>query len=989
MKQMQKSFAKLNHLNGCSPLLLTFFFMFSVVGFSYTTLGYEVEFEGTIFQLAPFTQADKDKILNALDSLEIRVRDLVSQLDKNIPVIESTGVCDEIILAARLKMLREILIAMGAELASSKVLEFYRDDLGDGVEARSNDLPLFDPYITLGDDFTPIRKRWDNLSDVGLVGLLGHEVFHLAGDNYLSANDPFDRETLDEDTPYGPLFNAHNIDNLFDGTAEIDNWSLINFHEKQAWMDAPGEFDGLCDSFSPPTPGRSIGCFTDSLNKTIVVDSLSVIVDDTDDIITLPEAILMANARAGLDQIGFDPKVAGGTIKASGLSWLISESVVIEGAETTVDGNEFRVSGVGIEASFHFIHLTHTSTPPIPVLSGIRATPTGPASPGTKPNKICIQHSTIVDKSGVGVSNTFGDINVDSSLFRANKMGGILGSATIDVRASEFLEHDSVAVMNTAATFPALTTITGTTMRDNIGGVMVFPASTVPAGSVTSVSDSEITVTQSGISPKFTLHGIFSREADVLIDGVLISGHHLAGTAAPGAGVFVDSRTPEHTAMVRYSRILDNVKSNLDLDGSPSSNSGGPSGGGGIFSGMPLLVKKSVISGNSSKASSTGGEGRGGGGINFDGDGLLTIEDSEISHNATDHDGGGINLTSGTVFRMTNSTVTLNESEKGGSALYATAPASATLINNTIYLNNTNSSGGPLGDLAVALLGSSGSYLLANNIIYGNTNDGTSMSQDLAVTGAYSGGFNLVGGYAVGTTPNSSDLSDVDPALGSFTTTGSRTGYYRPSPGSPAVNAGDNASASSFEFDQIDATRIMGGMVDIGSIESAGPSASPPVENLTVTEALDDNFNQRLDDDEIKTAIQLWIMGAPVPGSGEVIDDVMMQSLIQLWISGESLGTTNVLASAVRPLHIQLTHQAQRFTLKVMGQGVTEMRLEVFDLSGHRVLNQTQTGGSLRFLPQSASGQRWANGIYLYAVAVQKIDGTWTRMSLKKLAVIH
>jgi hypothetical protein len=53
--------------------------------------------------------------------------------------------------------------------------------------------------------------------------------------------------------------------------------------------------------------------------------------------------------------------------------------------------------------------------------------------------------------------------------------------------------------------------------------------------------------------------------------------------------------------------------------------------------------------------------------------------------------------------------------------------------------------------------------------------------------------------------------------------------------------------------------------------------------------ALDANGNLRLDDGEILSAIEFWILGQLVPGSGMVLSDAMILRLIQIWILGETI----------------------------------------------------------------------------------------------------
>lgn len=70
------------------------------------------------------------------------------------------------------------------------------------------------------------------------------------------------------------------------------------------------------------------------------------------------------------------------------------------------------------------------------------------------------------------------------------------------------------------------------------------------------------------------------------------------------------------------------------------------------------------------------------------------------------------------------------------------------------------------------------------------------------------------------------------------------------------------------------------------TVRTAVPEPKQP---LTIAQALDVNNNERLDDDEILTAIQLWISGVIVPGTDQTISDSIILELIQLWISGGSI----------------------------------------------------------------------------------------------------
>jgi hypothetical protein len=57
----------------------------------------------------------------------------------------------------------------------------------------------------------------------------------------------------------------------------------------------------------------------------------------------------------------------------------------------------------------------------------------------------------------------------------------------------------------------------------------------------------------------------------------------------------------------------------------------------------------------------------------------------------------------------------------------------------------------------------------------------------------------------------------------------------------------------------------------------------------TIEEKININGNERIDDDEILFAVELWIEGVPIPGTSLVIDDTAILRLIDLWITGAEI----------------------------------------------------------------------------------------------------
>jgi len=64
------------------------------------------------------------------------------------------------------------------------------------------------------------------------------------------------------------------------------------------------------------------------------------------------------------------------------------------------------------------------------------------------------------------------------------------------------------------------------------------------------------------------------------------------------------------------------------------------------------------------------------------------------------------------------------------------------------------------------------------------------------------------------------------------------------------------------------------------------PPTPPPPAGLTIEDVIDANGNGFIDDNEILKAIEYWIMGTQVPGTGQAINDLKILDLLRLWITG-------------------------------------------------------------------------------------------------------
>ncbi len=209
-----------------------------------------------------------------------------------------------------------------------------------------------------------------------------------------------------------------------------------------------------------------------------------------------------------------------------------------------------------------------------------------------------------------------------------------------------------------------------------------------------------------------------------------------------------------------------------------STLSGNTSGfGGGIYNEQlgTATVSNSTLSGNS---------GVEGGGI--DNSGMLTVSNSTLSGNSAsgDYNANGGGISNGGTLTVSNCTLSLN---------------SATSNNNFLFF------GGGIGNGGL-------STLALNNAIVANTPSGG----DVTNFGDLTGSHNLIEDGSDGLP----DTITGDPNLGPLANNGGPTQTMALLPGSPAIDAGDNALIpAGVTTDQRGLPRIVNGTVDIGAFE--------------------------------------------------------------------------------------------------------------------------------------------------------------------------
>ena len=204
---------------------------------------------------------------------------------------------------------------------------------------------------------------------------------------------------------------------------------------------------------------------------------------------------------------------------------------------------------------------------------------------------------------------------------------------------------------------------------------------------------------------------------------------------------------------------------------------GGASGGGGVNAdGVSLYIQDTVIFDNSS---------------NYFGGGLfIGVSDQAILENVTLSDnqgvtGAGFYVNQGTV-TATNTTVSGNTATNNYGGIYMTGPGINLYLQNSTIANNARINTSGTGTNGIALGGGATASLLNTILAYNQERNCSSSSPPTSL------GYNLSSDFHCDL-DQSGDMPGVDPMLGPLANNGGFVQTHALLPGSPAIDAGDDA----------------------------------------------------------------------------------------------------------------------------------------------------------------------------------------------------
>ncbi len=164
--------------------------------------------------------------------------------------------------------------------------------------------------------------------------------------------------------------------------------------------------------------------------------------------------------------------------------------------------------------------------------------------------------------------------------------------------------------------------------------------------------------------------------------------------------------------------------------------------------------------------------------------------------------------------------------------------------------------------------------------------------------------------------------------------------------------------------------------------ETPPPSETPPP-TRTIPPAggssladFDTNDNCSIDDPEFFNAVDSWL--------SESISDALFFDVLDAWI-----GQTDVCASAAS-LKISAQQTASGgFKFSAQNASTTALHIEIYNLQGNLMHQQSASSGQLIWNLRSANGKFIANGVYLYKISGQDSSGKVVGREVRKLVILR
>jgi hypothetical protein len=294
----------------------------------------------------------------------------------------------------------------------------------------------------------------------------------------------------------------------------------------------------------------------------------------------------------------------------------------------------------------------------------------------------------------------------------------------------------------------------------------------------------------------------------LVLDHARVTGCLSSGEGVYGGGIFA------YAVFMYTSTVAANIGRGYDPE------AGTATFGGGSYSAYAVLVDSTVSANRAERDTANSLSGYETGGGLFTNFGGLVLS-STIEGNYSTGIGGGVSAFGGQV-QIADSTISGNVAHGGsGGGADLRVSYESTIANSTITANRAAIGGG------VYLRGAARSFNLQSSLIAGNTaNSGV----DFGAAGALviAGANNLVAAAGVGVSMPQ-DTLQADPHLLPLADNGGPTRTHALTPGSQALDAGNNLAALANDQRGAGFPRVVGAAADIGAFEGFVVPAPQPV----------------------------------------------------------------------------------------------------------------------------------------------------------------
>ncbi len=434
-----------------------------------------------------------------------------------------------------------------------------------------------------------------------------------------------------------------------------------------------------------------------------------------------------------------------------------------------------------------------------------------------------------VNGSGGGIYANQGTVNLTDSLI-AHNSAQFGGGIRLNQSSAQLIINDGEIINNSGIAPGSSNPFSGGGINSGTGTVIMnsglISGNTAYRGGGALVSAGTFTLNGGTISNNESNYGggfyIVAANALLTINDGEVSSNRSVADIFGGGGLYIFQGKAVQNGGVISGNTAVNFGGGLEVrmgsfqmnGGSLSGNSAG-NWGGAIYNDQgTLTITHGTLTGNSSVL--------GGGAIATGASSSNTVSSSVIYGNSTITQTGGGILNTGTL-TLTNVTLSDNEASSGGGLQNQ---GTATLTNVTIYENTAVASGGGVN-------ASDGTLTVVNSILAGNS---AASGPDCAGT-MVSQGYNLIQNGSC--TVNGSTTGHVsgDPQLGALALNGGSTLNHALASGSPALDAGTNASCAT--ADQRGVARPIDGngdstaTCDMGAFEFG---TSLTISDVTITE---------------------------------------------------------------------------------------------------------------------------------------------------------